>query len=278
MNSIFTSKHYKPYKFTWDLIDNHRKAFDTQYNYADAQVLLQLSLMVTSSNFAEKTLETPDWLTSAPLRYNVCPSALIANNMPDSYLNKASNLVHVLYSERDNKLFIIFSGTSNGCMGFLDLEYMQTDLTDVVNYRPGIRGHRGIHVAYQSIRPQLINIFDKYINRQPQIIISGHSLGGGLSQLCALDLAFYNPIHYSFAAPLVFNPLGTDVFNKIVKTSYRVANGSDLVTLLPLPVMVNDDVFCHVGRLVYFQRNFGDYGKNHSNAYIQEYNLNAYDY
>ena len=64
-----------------------------------------------------------------------------------------------------------------------------------------------------------------------------------------------------------------EVFDKLVKRSYRVSNISDLVTLAPLPVMPNKDVFCHVGTTTSFQKNLGDYRDNNTLAYIQMYNI-----
>ena len=119
----------------------------------------------------------------------------------------------------------------------------------------------------------MVEIIKSYLSNKPQVIISGHSLGGAISQVCALDLAYYNPIHYSFAAPMVFNQQGYSVFTKLVKYSYRIANISDLVVLSPLPVMPNKDAFFHVGKLIHFQRNLGEYSLNHALAYVQEYNL-----
>jgi hypothetical protein len=169
---------------------------------------------------------------------------------------------------------VIFTGTYNVCLLGVDLEHAQTDISNLLTYVPGMKAHRGIYAAYQAIRPKLLTVVKKYIDASnPQIIIAGHSLGGGLSQLCALDLSYYNPLHYSFASPLIFNPIAGDVFDKNVKKSYRVANVSDLVVMSPLPVMPNNDAFNHTGKLVYFQRNLGNFPKNHTLAYIQEFDI-----
>lgn len=273
-------------KFTWDLIHQNMSKFNIDYNYEDARVLLQLSLMVTNANFDEKALDTPEWLQDIPLIYDICPLFVPLQRKRDKSKQTPEHMDkfnvrdeikplmgHILYNEQINILFIVFTGTSNICLAGLDLEYGQTELNDLLNYTPGIRGHRGVYTAYQSVRPQLVEVFQKYLYKNPQIVITGHSLGGALSQMCALDLAFYDPIHYSFAAPLMFNPLGCQAYEKFVKYSYRVANLSDLVVISPLPIMPNKDMFCHVGKLIHFQRNLGEYPLNHSLAYVQEYNL-----
>jgi hypothetical protein len=276
-NSIFNRDGYESPPFTWERIGQHSTSFCSDFCYEDAQVLLQLSLMVGRANSEERPLDSPSWLEETLLVYNQCPSNIISSMASKSPANKSATLGHILYSKQANILFIVFTSTSNTCMAVLDLTYRQVELDDILNYVPGLRGHQGVYIAYQSIRRQLTKTIDKYLNNlsgtQPQIIICGNSLGGALSQVCALDLAFYNPIHYSFASPMVFNKIGHDLFTKHVKCSYRVANISDLVVILPLPVMPNEDAFYHVGKLIHFQRNLADYPSNHSLAYAQEFHI-----
>lgn len=272
-NAIFTHFNYRLFEFTWDRIGHHNPVFSLDYNHEDAQALLQLSLMVTESNYLNKSLNTPSWLHDTPLLYEECPLRLISQLSQKSQLNKSALLGHIFYSEEANILLIIFTGTINGCMAGLDIVYGQTELEGILNYAPGMKGHRGIYLAYKSIRSKLVEVVKSYLPKNPQIIISGHSLGGALSELCTLDLAYYNPIHYSFAAPMIFNEHGYNVFDKLVKYSYRVANISDIVVLSPLPVMPNKNAFFHVGKLIHFQRNLGEYPLNHGLAYAQEYNL-----
>ena len=216
-------------------------------------------------------------LQNNTLSYDECPAKIISKIIPNSILNKSSPLSHILYNEIENTVFIIFTGTSNACMAAVDLSHSQTELDGILNYTPGLKGHHGIYDSYLSIRPQLVQILKTYLVKNPKIVISGHSLGGGLSQICALDLAFYNPIHYSFAAPLIFNQVGAAVFDKFVKYSYRVVNLSDVVTFSPFPVMPNKDAFCYVGKFVYFQRNMGDYSLNHTDAYVHEFDLTSHE-
>lgn len=281
VSSILTGSNYKPTSFTWDLINQHRLIFSKDYNYDDARTLLQLSLMVTDSNFEGTPLNIPSWLQDNVLIYDVCPLFTSNNSNSLAKISTRSNyksseserLGHILYHEDNNVLLIVFTGTSNACLAGLDLEYGQTELNNISNYIQGVRCHRGIYSVYQSIRQQLTKVVREHLPKNPQIVITGHSLGGALSHLCALDLAYYDPIQYSFASPLIFNQLGHIIYEKFVKYSYRIANLADLITLSPLPIMPNKDIFCNVGKLVHFQRNLGEYPLNHSMAYAQEYNI-----
>jgi hypothetical protein len=267
VSTILDMAKYPSFIFNWNTIKFNN--LQSSYNYDDCKLLLQLSFMITSNNYQGNSLNCP--LEDTPLVYYSCPVPFMAKAANSN--NNPTKLGHVLYDPNNNVVFIIFTGTINACMVSIDLTHVQTEIDQLLNYQPGMRAHRGIYNAYLSIREQLIKILGKYLSRKPQIVITGHSLGGGLSQLCAFDLAYYNPIHYFFGSPLIFNDLAAFAFDNFVKNSYRVINLSDIVTFSPFPVMPNGDIFCNVGTLVSFQRNLGKLPLNHSRAYAEEYNL-----
>lgn len=273
VNSILVGPHHEAFHFTWERLAQHKPTFDPNYNVEDAQLALQLSFMITDSHAYSRPLSIPEWLQSTELKYDSCPLQLISKGIPNSPYNDPAVVGQILYNPAHNVVFIVFVGTSNSCMGALDLAYSQVEYTNLTNYVPGLGGHRGVYAVYNSIRDKLLMALAPYLSRNPTILITGHSLGGALSQVCALDLAVYNPIHYSFAAPMVFNGVGYEIYTRFVEHSYRVANISDLVTISPLPIMPNKDIFYHVGKLVYFQRNLGTYAQNHTIAYAREFNL-----
>ena len=177
---LFSNSNVYLFPFTWDLIGYHEPKFKTEYDYEDARCLLQLSLMITESNYLDKPLDTPSWLEDTSLIYDKCPLELISKGIPKSPLNKSANIGHILYSESANILFIAFTGTINICMAGLDLAYSQNELNGILNYVQGLKAHHGVYLAYQSIRPKLVETVLKYLPKKPQIIITGHSLGGAL--------------------------------------------------------------------------------------------------
>jgi predicted lipase len=273
ISSIFIGPKHIPFGLKWDNFLKHGLKFSDIYNYDDARVLLELSLMVTESSYLGTNLNTPEILDNVKLFYEECPLPLISKGLPNIKANNPTMVAHIFHNKKDNILIIVFSGTINECMAGLDLAYTQVEAENIINYIPGLRVHKGVYLTYQSIRDKLIKLIKPLLSTNPRLIITGHSLGGALSQLSALDLAYYNPLHYSFAGPMIFNEIGYRTFNNLVKNSYRVANSSDLVVISPLPVMPNKDSFFHVGKLIDFQRNLGDYSPNHTTAYIQEYKL-----
>ncbi len=286
LTSFINSTKYPSVKFSWNDILKHNRKFKNDYNTDDAAILLQLSLMVSESNYNKHKLNPPSCFKHVELTYDKCPLPIIKDTSPEP-----TALGHILYHSQLNIIYIIFSGTTDSCMLGMDMSHGQTDMDGLNNVVNGMKCHHGIYLAYMSIRDQMKkclqpllaaikskqtqyeNKRDIVYNKYPQIVITGHSLGGALSQLCALELAYYNPIHYSFASPLIFNHTTATVFDKFVKMSYRIANTSDLITMAPFPIMPNGDIFCHVGKHLPFQRHLGDNSLNHTLAYVYEYQL-----
>ena len=68
--------------------------------------------------------------------------------------------------------------------------------------------------------------------------ICGHSMGGAIATLLALDVAanttFKNPTVYTYASPRTGDPSFTSTYNQVVTNSSRIANRLDLVPKLPL--------------------------------------------
>jgi len=71
------------------------------------------------------------------------------------------------------------------------------------------------------------------------LTICGHSLGGALVTLLALDVAanttFSRPNAYTYASPRTGDPSFADTYNQVVPSTARIANRFDLVPKLPLP-------------------------------------------
>ncbi|NEP01714.1 MAG: lipase family protein [Symploca sp. SIO2E9] len=96
--------------------------------------------------------------------------------------------------------------------------------------------HSGFVRAYFSVRDEI----RKYISNHElsKITVTGHSLGGALATLCAVDIQ-YNFSYkasieiYTFGAPRVGNNGFRKAFNRRVPNSYRFVNGMDIVPELP---------------------------------------------
>jgi hypothetical protein len=71
------------------------------------------------------------------------------------------------------------------------------------------------------------------------LTICGHSLGGALATLLAVDIAvntrFKQPTVYTYGSPRTGDPLFASTYDQVVKSTFRIANRMDLVPKLPLP-------------------------------------------
>lgn len=96
--------------------------------------------------------------------------------------------------------------------------------------------HKGFVAAYFAVREQIHN----YITNSAvtNIVATGHSLGGALATLCAVDIQynFSDKVTieaYTYGAPKVGNDGFRDSYNQRVPNSYRIVHGMDIVPELP---------------------------------------------
>ncbi len=102
-----------------------------------------------------------------------------------------------------------------------------------------IRVHTGFIDAYKSVRLPLMKflIDEILMYGNKDIIVGGHSLGGALATLCALDLQYKNPDIdiecVTLGSPRVGNWWFYKSYNKRVPKTVRIVHGNDIVTRLP---------------------------------------------
>ena len=107
----------------------------------------------------------------------------------------------------------------------------------------------GFTAMYESLRtgaepdsPTVVTALAKLAFPHPvsSVTICGHSLGGALATLLALDVAantvFTEPAVYSYASPRTGDSLFASTFDQVVSNSYRIANRLDIVPALPPPL------------------------------------------
>ena len=105
----------------------------------------------------------------------------------------------------------------------------------------------GFTDMYQSMRtgldptsPTVVQALPKLQFPRPvsSLTICGHSLGGALATLLALDVAVntnFSPSVYTYASPRTGDPQFVSIYNHAVPNTVRIANRLDLVPKLPLP-------------------------------------------
>ncbi|EKV02396.1 putative lipase [Leptolyngbya sp. PCC 7375] len=100
----------------------------------------------------------------------------------------------------------------------------------------GVKMHSGFTKAYLAARSEIHAVIRQ--SEMPRWLLTGHSLGGALAKLCAVDLQYnFSPDIsvevYTFGAPRVGNKAFAESYNRRVPNTWRFVNGNDVVSGLP---------------------------------------------
>lgn len=109
------------------------------------------------------------------------------------------------------------------------------------NHDSNIRVHRGFLNAYKSIRGTIHKYISNRKSNIKNIYVCGHSLGGAIAILCAVDLQYnypsYNIECYPSGNPKVGNKAFCDSYKKRVPKTLRTYIRTDIVPTLPMKWM-----------------------------------------
>ncbi|ANE48631.1 hypothetical protein SY83_01060 [Paenibacillus swuensis] len=135
--------------------------------------------------------------------------------------------------ESANEFVIAFRGTDSAEDWVSDSMAGQVPFRFVRN---GGKTHSGFTALYASMRQDILRTLRGLPSGKP-LYITGHSLGGALATLCAVDVAvhskFSRPRIYTFGSPRVGNDAFAAKFNRLIRVSRRIANTQDIVPSLP---------------------------------------------
>jgi hypothetical protein len=248
------------------------------FSYEAAQSLLELSYRVTVHNGEVFRMEKD------PLQLNP-PNFDVVIPIDETYMLLKVNVMWFFYSAKLNMVVVVATGTYNPILALVDLEYAQKVPT-LQNSIDGMKVHGGFWDFYHNVQYALWALFEKYVNADTQIVLTGLSLGGAISSIALLDtfnrklnngVTIKNAVHYSFASPRLFNTVGAKHYRALDLPSFQIHNGSDIIPVVPLPIMPTSfsttEDFMHVGSMIYFDENLGDYHANHITAYLQKYHI-----
>jgi len=104
------------------------------------------------------------------------------------------------------------------------------------NVDSNIKVHTGFINAYKSVRDQVHAIIEDVESKVNRVIICGHSLGGALAQLCAVDIQFNfdKKIEcYASGSPAVGNKEFATSYNIRVPNTVRTYMRKDIVPMMP---------------------------------------------
>ncbi|XVF65001.1 hypothetical protein PTKIN_Ptkin09bG0211600 [Pterospermum kingtungense] len=131
------------------------------------------------------------------------------------------------------------------------------------DFKQEVQVHSGFLSAYDSVRIRIISLIKASIGymdeiTEPlhrwQVYVTGHSLGGALATLLALELSSsqlakrgaISVTMYNFGSPRVGNRRFAEVYNEKVKDSWRIVNHRDIIPTIPRLMG-----YCHVAQPVY---------------------------
>lgn len=145
--------------------------------------------------------------------------------------------VAVLNQLNSDRLYIVFRGSDKPIDWINNFQFRQ-QIYPYSDDNPDVRFHRGFMMAYFAVRQQLLEAMDKFVGQR--VIVTGHSLGGALATIAALDIQ-YNLGNkrdlsfevYTFGAPRVGNQAMVESYNGRIANSHRFIYGWDIVTRIP---------------------------------------------
>ena len=179
------------------------------------------------------------------------------------------NVIYGIIYYNETKMVIAFTGSLLLSQWSTDLKYSQVFPSGISGVSANALVHEGFYNAYKFCQGQINSLIKS--NNFTDIMVTGHSLGGALSTLCALDLfsnieiVLNSKTHYSFASPRVGNNEFVENYNSLVQ-GIRVNNTEDIIPQFPL-IKMGNNIYEHVGVNVPFTYSYGNNKENHMEAY-----------
>jgi hypothetical protein len=165
-------------------------------------------------------------------------------------------------------VFITFTNIDITMLCFINLRYVRQwsclfDSSLVSpSYMPvGLQCWSCVVHYYGQVRNKIWDRWSNYYRpRTKQLVIAGHSLGGAMSPLCALDLKlndssgfFDKPdklVVYITGAPQCGNDEFVDRYNKEIPNTYNIINTFDMISMTPIQSVPKQQTYKHVGKVI----------------------------
>lgn len=180
-------------------------------------------------------------------------------------INNEKTDTQVLIAIKDNILYIAFPGTQGARDASIDLHFKQRNfnckpwykrLLNLIFLRKDkIQVHEGFRKASCSVRNTVNNAVITFIAKNIasdsyKLIIGGHSLGGALATLTAINIkktfSKSNIELYTFGCPPVGNSSLKDLHGSLINLSLRIVNQND-----PVPYLLSKEQhYIHVDQFI----------------------------
>jgi predicted lipase len=173
----------------------------------------------------------------------------------------------VLTSKTGN--ILMFRGTQQNAEWIRNFLAVQEPYRDAATGKTYGQVHSGFLDIYSNLilEPRPHKIAEQLDPTVP-CYIAGHSLGGALAILAAIDIALKVPKLrpnlrlYTYGSPRVGDKIFAEAHSQLIPNSYRVANQADTITLVP-PTNQMGGVFIHIGEEWAFLSQNQDVMPNH---------------
>ena len=146
--------------------------------------------------------------------------------------------VAILHKPETQELYVVFRGSDKSIDWINNFQFRQQIYPYGDESTTDVRFHRGFMNAYFSVRDRLQAEIRQYPDHS--ITLTGHSLGGAVATIAALDLQYNITQHtgqairlYTFGSPRVGNAALVNSFRQRVPQSYRFVYGWDIVSRVP---------------------------------------------
>ncbi|OQR90367.1 hypothetical protein THRCLA_09367 [Thraustotheca clavata] len=172
----------------------------------------------------------------------------------------------LVYEKHKERFILAFRGTGSLKNGLTDLKSRQIRLpgTDYIaqgkktkkkaGHNQEVYVHSGFFHAYTTLIEHIHSAIDN-IPEGSVLYCTGHSLGGALATIAAIDMALKHPtlniIMYNFGSPRVGNHTFQEFFDSKI-SAFRIINDGDVITQYPKRDYTNVNIegvgiFKHVG-------------------------------
>ena len=154
-----------------------------------------------------------------------------------TFENKATDTQGLFGVAYGDTLVIAFRGSEEtGIADWItDLKFVQQVFPYQESKNKKVKVHYGFIQAYKSVRQAVLD----YARQSPhrRIVCTGHSLGGALATLAALDVQYNLPDReiacYTFGSPKVGNDAFAESYNRRVPDTFRFVNEADAIPQTP---------------------------------------------
>ncbi|KAF7721427.1 hypothetical protein EC973_004692 [Apophysomyces ossiformis] len=215
--------------------------------FPDALEIRRLFATATANHVNELTHYT--YLSSNAYCPSVAPGGKwhcknCASTVPDAKIVTAftsptyQTTGYIIRSDKKKQINLVFRGTSSLRNFAADFQFLLAQYTPV----SGAKVHTGFYKAYKEVAEHVVMEMRKQLDKYPKykVVVTGHSLGGALAILGALDLyqrdtrfSKNNLSIYTYGGPRVGNPEFAYYFAGTGIKLQRTINGHDVVPHLP---------------------------------------------